>query len=117
MLRVLVDENVDCPVVAFLRRQGYDVTSIAESAPSLSDLSIFRQAWNERRVIITCDKDFGNLAFQKKLPSVGVVLLRLRDQSARAKIRALHLLLERYYLRLSGNFIVVSERKIRIRKL
>lgn len=38
-LRFLVDENVDYPVVEFLRRQGYDVTSIAESAPSLSDLS------------------------------------------------------------------------------
>lgn len=116
-LKFLVDENVEYTVVHYLRKQGYDVLSIAESHPSLDDVDILQKAVQEHRIIITNDKDFGLLAFKEKLPAAGIILFRLYDQSAAAKLRILARVLEGYKLRLYGNFIVISEGKIRIRKL
>lgn len=116
-LKFLVDESVDFPVVKFLRGKGFDVTSIAEDYPSLEDVNILNTAFKENRILIANDKDFGYLIFKLKLKSRGVILLRLGDQSSKAKIKSLGIIIKNYGSRLLGNFIVVSERKVRIRKL
>ncbi len=116
-LRFLVDESVDFPVVLFLRDKGYNTTSIAEDCPSVEDVKILKGAYEENRILITNDKDFGKLVFKEKLKSIGVVLFRLKDESFRAKIVALEQLLQTYSSRLVGNFVVVSKNKVRIRKL
>lgn len=115
--KFLVDESVDFPVVNYLRSLGYDVTSIAEDSPSLEDFLILERSFRENRVIIAEDKDFGTLIFKEKLKSKGLILFRLDDQSSKAKINVLKKLIPEYKYKLSGNFIVISENKIRIRKL
>ena len=115
--KFLIDENVDFPVVLHLRQKGYDVTSIVELHPSLEDFLIMKMAFAQNRIIVTSDKDFGQLIFQNKLKSCGLILFRLGDQSSQAKIKVLDLLLDNYLDKLTGNFIVLSENKIRVRKL
>ena len=107
MVSFLVDENVEFSVVRHLREKGYDAISIAEIYPSLDDLPILMMAAKEKRIIITSDKDFGNLIFREKLPSSGIVLFRMSDQSSRRKVEIVNLLLENYLNKLAGNFIEI----------
>lgn len=115
--KFLVDEDVEYSIVQYLRKQGYDVLSVVEFHPSLDDADILQKAVQEQRIVITSDKDFGLLAFKEKLPAAGIILFRLYDQSAATKLRILPRILEEYKSKLYGNFMVVSEGKIRIRKL
>ena len=116
-LKFIIDESVDFPVVLFLRNKGYDVTSIVEDYPTLEDIKILKIAFEENRILLTNDKDFGSLIFKYKLMSTGIILFRLADQSSDTKERYLEILINDYEDKLLGNFIVVTKNKIRIRKL
>lgn len=113
----IVDESVDYPLVPYLRSKGYRVIAIAEDFPSLDDKEILDKAYQQESIVITNDKDFGELIFRHNLKSKGVILLRLHDQSSTAKINTMKALLEKYQDRFYGSFIVASPFGIRIRKL
>jgi predicted nuclease of predicted toxin-antitoxin system len=116
-IKFCIDESVDFPVVTFLRKKGFDVKSISEFSRSLEDNKILNLAYKENRIIITNDKDFGNLIFKQKLRSSGVILIRLHDQYSKAKIKALEDLIDKHLSRLLGNFVVISISGVRIRKI
>ena len=116
-IKFLVDENVDFPVVQFLRNEGFDVASVAEDYRSIDDASILKRAYEEKRIVVTNDKDFGNLVFELNLKAKGIILFRLEDQSSRAKIGALKMVLHAHREKLLDHFIVVTEGKIRIRRM
>lgn len=116
-IKFIVDESVDFPVVSYLRNKDYDVTSIVEEHPSLEDIKILKIAYEQNRILVANDKDFGYLIFKLKLKSRGMILFRLAKQSSKAKIKALEILIKNYLDKLSGNFIVVSVSKVRIKKL
>ncbi len=82
-MKVLADENVPRVVVGALRTAGHDVAWIAEIAPGLRDLDVLAKAAAEWRLLITLDKDFGELAFSVGLPAEsGVLLVRAHGLSA-----------------------------------
>lgn len=77
-MRWLADENVAATVIRELRQRGHDVLSVKESLRSESDDVILARAQTEQRIVVTHDKDFGELAYRSRLPATcGVVLLRL----------------------------------------
>lgn len=77
-MRVLADENVPEPAVAALRAHGYDVVWMHEVAAGTPDLEVLARAQREQRVLVTLDKDFGELAFRHGAAAqCGVVLVRL----------------------------------------
>ena len=76
-MRFLADESVDRPIVDRLRRVGHDVAAIAEESPGLKDDAVLARAWLEGVVLITADKDFGELVYRRRRPHAGVLLLRL----------------------------------------
>ena len=77
-MRFLVNENVTGTVIRELRRLGHDVLSVKESMRSEADEVILARAQAEQRIVVTHDKDFGELAFRSHLPtSCGVILFRL----------------------------------------
>jgi len=117
MVSFLIDENVEFSLVTYLREKGYDVLSIAERYPSLDDASILMMAVKEKRIVVTSDKDFGNLVFREKLPSSGVILFRMDNQSSQRKVEVVNILLENYHNKLAGNFVTISDAKIKIRKI
>ena len=80
----------------------------------MDDMCIIDMAYNDNYIIITNDKDFGELVFHRGKPHKGVILLRLDDERATNKIKVLGKVLESYSDRLSGNFVVATEYNIRI---
>ena len=77
-MEFLANENVPRDTVEALRAAGHDVAWIRMEAPGSTDEAILSRAARERRVLLTFDKDFGELAWRWGLPAAcGVVLLRL----------------------------------------
>lgn len=114
---LLVNENVTKTVIAELRQRGHDVLSVKESMRSERDDVILARAQAEQRIVITQDKDFGELAFRSQLPaSCGIILFRLRgsDRDTHNQ-RVLEALESRADW--AGHFAVVTDDRIRIRPL
>lgn len=115
-MKLLADENVGLEVVNNLRKNSHDVVSAIEEFPSEADIALLKKAFRQNRVLITSDKDFGELIYKQRLPHKGVILLRLVDETNKNKIRVLSNLFRKYTDELKGNFVVVTDALIRIRK-
>ncbi len=113
-MRLIVDECTGPVVAKWLRHQNHDVISVFDEIRGADDRTIIQKAFEQNRILITNDKDFGELIFREKKPHGGVVLLRLEDERAANKIAVLKHLLEKYENSLPGNFIVVTETTVRI---
>ena len=83
--------------------------------PKALDIEILNYAEKENRILITNDKDFGELVFRLKMPSSGVILLRLNKNIPINRIKYATYILENFSDKLKYNFIVVTEGKIRVR--
>lgn len=116
-MRFHANENIESEIVAFLRADGHDVAHAAELTPRAPDDLVLQIATRENRIVLTADKDFGELCFRRRQPSAGVILLRARDVSPAARIRMIADLLRTHGDRLVGHFTVVSERGVRARSL
>jgi predicted nuclease of predicted toxin-antitoxin system len=115
-VKFLLDESADYPIAAHLAARGHDVTAVAHDYPqALADRRVLEIAHEEGRVLITNDRDFGELVFRQKLPHSGVVLLRLGKEDLATKLAAIDRILARHGVDLTG-FIVATDRGIRIRK-
>jgi predicted nuclease of predicted toxin-antitoxin system len=112
-MRFLVDENAGPSVAHWLWEQGHDVYSVYESARGLADDDVILLAFNQNRILITSDKDFGEIVYRERRPHRGVILLRLRDERVANKINVLSRLLLGYAERLPDRFVVVSEKRVR----
>ncbi len=66
-MKFLADEGVDGQIVARLRLEGYDVAYIAELNVGAVDPAILKLANEDDRILITRDKDFGELAYRERL--------------------------------------------------
>ena len=115
-MKLIADEGVDRPVVERLRQDGHDVVYVAELSPSVPDEEVLHQANARGAVLLTADKDFGELVFRQGLVHSGVVLLRLAglDNATRAEIVAE--VCRNRTGELIGAFSVVSPGQIRIRR-
>jgi predicted nuclease of predicted toxin-antitoxin system len=114
-MRFLIDESVGIDVTLYLRSVGHDVRAIAELAPQTSDSDILAWAVQEQRIVITINKDFGELVFRSGQAHRGVILFRLRDENAANQVQLLAAAVSQYASHLSGRFTVISETGVRIR--
>ena len=112
-MRFLVDECTGPIVASWLRDQKHEVFSVFDQARGMDDESILQKAFSEEWVLITNDKDFGDLAYRGGRLHHGVILLRLEDERPESKIRALSSLLDRYPDKLADAFIVVTDKQVR----
>ncbi len=115
-MRFLVDECTGPGVAHWLRQQGHDVFSVYEQARGIDDDEIVERANNEKRILITNDKDFGEKIFRDNKPHMGVILLRLEDERAPNKIATVRKLISNYSEQLNNNYIVATENRVRIAK-
>ena len=114
-MRFIVDESTGAAVVRHLRAAGHDVLAVTDAMPQAGDPDILARAVRERRVVVTNDKDFGELVFRDGQAHGGVLLLRLQDESSANRVRVVRTVLERYASRLSNSFIVATDGYVRIR--
>lgn len=111
----MVDESTGTAVVAYLRSLGHDVLAVAEAMPQATDQDILARALRDTRILITNDKDFGELVFRSGQGHHGVVLLRLGNESLTTRVAVVKSLPEHYGERLVGRFTVATEGRVRSR--
>lgn len=113
-MRFLVDECTGPTVAKWLRSEGHEVFSIYEQARGLTDAAVLSKALSENWILVTNDKDFGEMIFRERRVHKGVVFLRLADERAANKIDVLRKLIASHGDRLAGKFVTVTETRIRL---
>ena len=113
-MRLLADENFLGDAVASLRSHGNDVVWIRTDHPGIGDEEVLAIAQREGRVVMTFDKDFGELAFRCRLTaSSGVILFRISTPSPEAAARLVSAaVMSRTDW--EGHFSVVEDSRIRM---
>jgi predicted nuclease of predicted toxin-antitoxin system len=116
-VRFLVDASSDARLVPHLRGLGHDVTRVGWDYPrSLTDAEILEIAHREARIVITDDRDFGELVFRRRQPSSGVLSFRLETTKLAVLLERLDDVLTHYSDRLH-RFLVVSRDDVRERSV
>jgi predicted nuclease of predicted toxin-antitoxin system len=107
-VRFLLDEGLPFRLATFLYGAGHDVTVCGRDHPqALDDRDILAIAFADQRIILTNDKDFGDLVFRDRRPHAGVILFRLGYVPIEARIAYLQQALIDHAHELD-QFIVVS---------
>lgn len=114
-MNILADESVDLPIVAHLRRLGHCVWYVAEMDPGISDEAVLQLAQGEQALLLTADKDFGELVFRWRQLSSGVILLRLAGLPAQSKAEIVAAAIEQHQESLHTAFAVITKQNVRIR--
>lgn len=112
-MRFFVDECTGPGVAKWLREQGHEVFSVYEEAPGIDDDTVLRMARNGSWILLTNDKDFGELCFRERRAHHGIVLLRLQDERVANKIAVLERLLNEYGNQIDNRFVVATETQVR----
>jgi predicted nuclease of predicted toxin-antitoxin system len=116
-MKIVADENIDFQVIRKLREANFEVFSICESLFSIKDKEVLKVANEQNALLLTEDKDFGELVYRFRLPNKGVLLIRLSDDLPRdftVKI-VVETVIKNYDL-LTNSFSVLDDTKIRIKK-
>ncbi|MEK6854679.1 MAG: DUF5615 family PIN-like protein, partial [Nanoarchaeota archaeon] len=101
----------------FLKNEGYDALYVYDIMPRAPDIDVIKFAEKEKRILITNDKDFGELVFKLKIYSPGVIFLRLKSDNPKKRQEHILYLIRTFKDKLKDSFVVITEGKIRIRRL
>ena len=115
-MNLVADESVDQPIVDRLRQDGHTVLSIADLDPGIADNAVLRLADQNSALLLTADKDFGELVFRMGNIHTGVVLTRLAGLFPETKARIVSAAFADHGNDLPSAFSVVSPGRIRIRR-
>jgi predicted nuclease of predicted toxin-antitoxin system len=114
-LDLVADENVDVQIVASLRAAGHQVVYVRELDSGIDDAQVLAHANRRNAILLTSDKDFGELVFRQGLVHAGVILYRLAGLPSERKAAILQSLLRTHADELTGAFTLVSPAHVRIR--
>jgi predicted nuclease of predicted toxin-antitoxin system len=95
---------------------GHDVMSIAELDPGIDDETVLGHSLRTNAILMTADKDFGELVFRQRLVHSGVLLIRLAGLKPDLKAELVSTTFEQHSDELSAGFGVLSRRALRLRK-
>ena len=115
-MNLLADENVDCQVVDRLRGVGHAVEYVAEMAPGIPDEDVLSKAMELECVLLTADKDFGELVYRQGRASHGVLLLRLPGITPAERAGLVAKVIGDHQKELIGAFCVLTRNTLRIRR-
>jgi predicted nuclease of predicted toxin-antitoxin system len=113
----VADESLDLQIVKRLRQDGHIISYITEIQPGVTDDIVLNLANQEGRVLLTADKDFGELVFRLGRASFGVVLIRLSGLVSSQKAEIVAHAINQYATDLLGSFTVITPQIVRIRRL
>lgn len=113
-MKILANENIPSEIVFALRQENHDVYWIREKEPGAADISVIQRARLEKRILLTFDKDFGELVYHCGVESsVGIILLRVKPRSKKWLTEFVCALFKKT-INWEGHFAVVSESHIRL---
>lgn len=116
-MRWLVDECVDAALVESLRLSGHDVVAVSDISLRATDMEVMNHADSEGRLLLTEDKNFGDLVFRQSRPVPGIVLLRISTVHRERKAERLLACIDRFADALIGQYTVIEEGRFRTRPL
>jgi predicted nuclease of predicted toxin-antitoxin system len=115
-MNLVADESVDKPIVDQLRHDKHAVVYIAETEPGISDDDVIAATNRHAAVLLTADKDFGELVVRLKRVIKGVILIRLAGLSAMVKAKIVSVAIQNHEKELENAFTVIDQSTIRIRQ-
>lgn len=113
-IRILADESVNYNLIKTLRSASFEVISVLEKYPSVSDETVLALARDFAAILLTEDSDFGEWIFAHKAKTQGVIFLRYRSEELDKIVSALHTVLEKSD-ELPNRFVVLTAKKVRYR--
>lgn len=114
----LADENIPLSVIKQLRKEGLKIISVTEEFKSFSDKKILELSSQNKWIIITFDRDFGDMIFkQNHSKPFGIIFLRIIPKSPKYILQFLRWLLIQTSISFEGNFVVVNKDKVRTIKI
>ncbi len=116
-MKILADESVDNKIVLRLRNDGHDVGYVAEMSPGIMDEEVLVLASDENTLLLTADKDFGELIFRQGYVKRGIVLYRLAGLSSQEKAEIVSSAIAEHADKLLSAFSVITEKAVRIRRV
>lgn len=115
-MKFLVDVGVGKKVETILKEAGFDVLPMREVNTRAQDIEILRMAVEEKRLIVTIDKDFGELVFNSGRPHAGVLILRLENATGEQKAEIVKKIIDKFSDQIADNFCVYQDGRLRIKK-
>jgi len=115
-MNFLADEGVDKSIVDALKQEKHKVWYIAEISPGISDTDVLNIANEHQAILITADKDFGDLVFRQKRSNNGIILIRIEGLSQTEKSTLIINTVSVHAQELYHAFTVVTPKLVRIRK-
>ena len=116
-MRWLVDECVDAALVGLLRQSGHEALFVSEISPRATDIDVMNRAERDHRLLLTEDKDFGDLVFRLARPVPGIVLIRIVAMQRQCNAERLTVAIKRFRKTLFGRFTVIEQARFRMRPL
>ena len=116
-MRFLADESCDAAFVRALRAAGHDVTAVADGLRGADDRTVLDAAMRQRRLLLTEDKDFGELVFADGERTIGVILLRYAATDRWNLVRRVVDFIATRHHELAGSFVVMSSTRTRLREI
>ena len=119
-MRFLAAESCDAAIVRALRVAGYDLKAVSDTMRGAPDPWVLGAALHERRILLTEDKDFGELVFATEVSraaAISVVLFRYPPAARPQLVRTLVDFVATRQAELAGAFVVLSPARARIRKI
>ncbi len=116
-MNFVADESVDHPIVERLRREGHQVSYVAELGPGMPDEAVLHRANQETALLLTADRDFSEMVFRQRLHTHGVVLIRLAGLTPVRKAEIVALAVREHLTELPRSFAVIMPGIFRIRQV
>jgi len=113
-VKFFADPSGAGPVILALRQAGHDVLVIAEVEKRAVDERVIERALSERCVLITEDRDFGDLVYGHGRQSAGVIFVKFHSRARHAKPTAVVEAVAKLGVRLQDAFVVVEPGRVRI---
>ncbi len=116
-LSFIVDESIDHRIVQLLREADLEIHSVAEISPGTADQSVIELAVEKRSIILTDDKDFGEMVFRQSQDCPGVILLRLAGLDFITRAQLIIDVIKKLGEDIKGKFVVLNPERVRIRSI
>ncbi|WP_281635725.1 DUF5615 family PIN-like protein [Flavobacterium marginilacus] len=113
-MRFLIDECVGTSVSEYLKSNNHIVFSVFDEWRGATDEELLQKSILENYILITSDKDFGEMIFKSQKKHKGIILIRCQPNNFKQKIIVLTKLLANYADKLENNFVVVTNENVRI---
>ena len=115
LVNLVADESADADIVDGLRLKGFEVLAISETSPSIKDSAVLEIAYTKEALLITEDKDFGELVMRLKMSHKGILLIRLSGILPGEKAAIVINAVSNHSSQLQNSFSVLDSKKLRIK--